>query len=301
MPHKQAKGQHQNARVYHVTTKKTETAYNGLQRALPKHTEILTQLFDIGAVWLGTQRLFQKDSLLPAGSTLRVYVSTQRSDIAILATDQIIAETDDWIIVDKPAGLSSVPDRSHVFYNMTAAVTRYLRQQNSPYTANPLTRLDLMTSGLMLYAKHRKAETYLAKAMLQHQIRKQYTTLLAPKTIGRPIDFPNCLRVLDHMSFVEKARVTSEGKECHSLFIQSTPIGDFTQYKVILFTGRRHQIRCHAQHYLAPVLGDTFYGGKSHPKTGIALWASAYNFHDLSGKKQRIRLPNLEERVHAFL
>jgi 23S rRNA pseudouridine1911/1915/1917 synthase len=296
-----AKGQHHNAKVYHVTTKKADTALNSLKRALPKQADILAQVFEIGAVWLGTQRLFKPDAAIPAGSTLRVYISSQRRDIAILTPSQIIAETEDWLIVDKPAGLSSVPDRSHVLYNMTAAVTRYLKQQNHHYAANPLTRLDLMTSGLMLYAKHSIAEKHLGKAMLQHQIRKQYTTLLCTKTPQQNIPFPKCLRIRDKLSFVDKARVSLEGRDCHSLFMHSTPIPGVAHYKVILFTGRRHQIRCHAQHYLAPVLGDTFYGGRSHPTTGIALWASAYHFRDLSGKKQRIRLPDLEERVHTFL
>ena len=300
MSHKHAKGQHHNAKVYHVTTKKADTAYNSVQSALPK-LDTLAQLFEIGAVWLGTQRLFNQDSPLPAGSTLRIYVSTQRHDIAHLTPAQIVAETEDWLIVDKPAGLSSVPDRSHLFYNMTSAVTRYLRQQKTRYAANPITRLDLMTSGLMLYAKHSTAEKHLAKAMLQHQICKQYTTLLAPKNIGRETAFPNCLRIRDRLSFVEKARVSPEGRDCHSLFIRHPAIQEFAHYKVILFTGRRHQIRCHAQHYLAPVLGDTFYGGRSHPETGIGLWASAYNFCDLSGQKQRIRLPHLEERIQAFV
>ena len=299
MSHHHAKGQHHNAKVYHVTTKKEDTAYNSIHSALPK-LDTLAQLFEIGAVWLGTQRLFKQDIRLPSGSTLRVYVSTQRNDTADLSPKQIVAETEDWLIVDKPAGLSSVPDRSHMFYNMTSAVTRYLRQQGLRYAANPITRLDLMTSGLMLYAKHSTAEKHLSKAMIQHQIRKQYTTLVAPKTLSREPHLPPCLRVRDRLSFVEKARVSPDGRDCHSLFIRHPDIHNFAHYKVVLFTGRRHQIRCHAQHYLAPVLGDTFYGGRSHAETGIALWASAYNFRDLSGQKQRIRLPHLAKRIQAF-
>jgi len=298
-----AKGQHHNAKVYHVTSKKSDTAYNALHHALPDHVGDSALLFEIGAVWLNTQRLQNKDQKIPAGTTLRVYVCAQRHETAVLAPEQIIAETKDWIIVDKPPGMSSVPDRSHLFYNMTSSVTDYFRSQKLRYAANAITRLDLMTSGLMLYAKNPAAERYFGKAMIAHDIRKQYTTLLAHRDPKRADAFapPHCLRIQDKMSFVEKAKVSPDGRECHSLFMRHSHIETATRYNVILFTGRRHQIRCHARHYLAPVLGDTFYGGKSHPGTGIALWAAAYNFRDLSGKKVRVRLPNLDQRIHAFL
>jgi 23S rRNA pseudouridine1911/1915/1917 synthase len=297
------KGQHHNAKVYHVTGKKADTAYRILQHALPEHVGDTAILFKIGAVWLNNQRFHNPDEKLPAGTTFRVYVSTQRHETALLLPEQIIAEAKDWIIVDKPAGISSVPDRSHLYCNMTSAVTDYFRSNNLRYTANAITRLDLMTSGLMLYAKNPNAERYFGKAMLAHQIRKQYTTLLEHKDPRRADTFapPACLRIRDKLSFVDKARVSPDGRDCHSLFVKHSEIDTKTRYNVMLFTGRRHQIRCHARHYLAPVLGDTFYGGKSHPNTGIALWAAAYNFRDLSGKKVRVRLPNLDRRVQDFL
>jgi 23S rRNA pseudouridine1911/1915/1917 synthase len=294
-----SKGQHHNAKVYHVTSKKADTAYRILQHTLPEHVGDPAILFEIGAVWLNNQRFQDKDQKLPAGTTFRVYVSSQRYENALLLPEQIIAETKDWIIVDKPAGLSSVPDRSHLFCNMTSAVTGYFRSNRLRYSANAITRLDLMTSGLMLYAKNPNAERYFGKAMLAHHIHKQYSTILEPK---RPdTDMPNCRRIRDKLSFIDKARVAPDGRDCHSLFVKHSQIETKTRYNVILFTGRRHQIRCHARHYLAPVLGDTFYGGKAHHSTGIALWAAAYNFRDLSGKKIRVRLPNLDQRIQDFL
>lgn len=255
-------------------------------------------MFSIGAVWLDNQRISEHNQLVEAGKTLRVYVSTQRYEKTILSQDWIVKETDDWLILDKPAGISSVPDRSHLFDNMTAAVTHYFRKSNNRYHANPLTRLDFMTAGLMLYAKHKRAEQYLSKAMIARKIHKQYTTLVCHTQQLKP--YPNCKRIQDFLTFREKAKVEKHGKACHSLFLKHSEHGHLARYNVILFTGRRHQIRCHASHYIAPVLGDTFYGGKPH-KAGMALWASAYNFRDLSGRHVRIRLPLLETYVARFL
>ncbi|MFC2155568.1 hypothetical protein ACFLRB_03635 [Acidobacteriota bacterium] len=61
-------------------------------------------------------------------------------------------------------------------------------------------------------------------------------------------------------------------------------------YSVFPFTGRRHQIRFHASHYLAPIIGDTQYGSRFVLKPDeIALMCRGYNF-PMKGKNLRIRV-----------
>ena len=75
-------------------------------------------------------------------------------------------------------------------------------------------------------------------------------------------DLPDCLRVKDKLSFLKKAKVSHDGKPSHTLFLKHKHDGqsNAVTYSAIIFTGRRHQIRAHAAHYLSPIRGDSFYG-----------------------------------------
>ena len=97
---------------------------------------------------------------------------------------------------------------------------------------------------------------------------------------------PRKKRIKDNISFKNKAIVDEEGKPAHSFFIQKTN----ETYSVILLTGRRHQIRCHAAHYLSPIQGDTYYGSKIRlHNQKIALTSVGLNFF-CQNKRYRVRL-----------
>jgi 23S rRNA pseudouridine1911/1915/1917 synthase len=273
-----------NARVYFVTASGPTSAEALLHEHLAERGALA---FSMGGVWLGKHRLTDGKRMLSKGQTLKVYVTPVQTKTYIFSSSQIVKETDDWMIVRKPAGITTVSDRSHTQNNLTYGVEQYYASLDNPYRPTPITRLDYMVDGLVLYPKNKYAERDLFRMSMHRTIGKYYIARLGP--------FPNppkCLRIKDALAFRDKSYIEAGGKVAHSLFILRSSSEEFIEYGVMLFTGRRHQIRCHAAHYLSPILGDSLYGS-THKLPGNRLALTAYGYNFLwKNERMRIRVEN---------
>ena len=272
-----------NARSYFVTAPKEMTVKAALARYFKKGDVAYLSAVSAGGVWNGTRRVKSEDEILPSGQTLKVYISPTQGLKYHLADDAVVAETKDYIIVVKPAGLSTVPDRACDQFNLTAAVGSYLKRNGSRYVPTAISRLDLMVQGIVMFPKHKDAEKTLFAMMQHHRIRKLYRATVAPSVRHpvavrpyRSVDFP--------LEFGKKGMITPAGKPSRTIFLTSG--SDGTQFSVIPITGRRHQIRVHASATVGPIVGDTIYGGP--PADRIHLAAVGLNFV-WARKKVRIR------------
>ena len=165
---------------------------------------------------------------------------------------EIIYQDKDVLAVNKPSGLLSVSGRgAHL---LDAVHTRVLALVPCAYIVH---RLDMDTSGVMLFATRRKAERHLKRQFQERAINKRYIAMvqghLNDKTgiIDKPL-MPDPARKMRHCvakqgkASVTKYEVLDEGQECSLLRL--TPI-----------TGRSHQIRVHLMSIGHPILGDRFY------------------------------------------
>jgi 23S rRNA pseudouridine1911/1915/1917 synthase len=240
-----------------------------------------------GGVWLGRKRATSPDAIVTKAEELRVYLSPiQRLKFKILP-ELILFEDAFILVINKPPAVSAVSDRACMTYNITYGVHQYYKSQGNTYVPSPINRLDFMVQGIMLFAKSKEAELTLFKLTLKRKIKKYYEAHLEPQAAP-----PRCLRIKDRLAFLNKGRVDPDGKESESLFILKESRLDADIYGVVLLTGRRHQIRIHAAHYLRPIRFDSLYGPtENNDAEPIGLRAIALNFKAF-GNRYRFRLTN---------
>ena len=194
----------------------------------------------------------------------------------------IIFEDDDLLIIDKPAGLLSVPGRLPEHQD-----SAYLRVLNIYPAAKVTHRLDMATSGLLMFAKHRDAEVAISKLFQNRKIKKNYVALVQGQMISDGIidvplmgDWPNR----------PKQKVDFElGKPAKTLYfpMQYDAITDTSRVLLEPITGRSHQLRVHLAHIGHAILRDQLY----HPAPfsssldRMALHASSLSFmHPITGQ-----------------
>jgi 23S rRNA-/tRNA-specific pseudouridylate synthase len=242
-----------------------------------------------GGVWKDKKRIFDPGFIIRSQETVKVHTSTFQGKFYTLGRGEVVFENEDLLVVYKPCNLNVHAIPTSIHYHLTYGVNSYLQTRGIEYKATPLTRLDRPVEGLVLFAKNKPAERRLFKLVKQRRIKKWYTAALEKRERKKA---PKWMRIRDRVS-TDSARTLwdNSGKEADSLFIKAESLESADIYSVFIFTGRKHQIRFHASHYIAPIIGDTFYGSTTIlPPDEIALLCRGYN---IPWKPQmlRIRLP----------
>ncbi len=193
----------------------------------------------------------------------------------------VVLHVDDaCIVVDKPSGLLSVPGRGAHLQDCVA--TRVQAQFGDALVVH---RLDMATSGLMLFARGIHAQRALSRAFAQREVHKRYAAVvhgeLAPEhgVIDLPLlaDWPNRPR----------QKVDREhGKPSLTRYRVLAVEAGRTRVELEPVTGRAHQLRVHLLAIGHPIVGDALYA----PAVGAAaadrllLHACALRFaHPVSG------------------
>lgn len=172
----------------------------------------------------------------------------------------VIAEDDDFLVINKPAGLVCHPTKGDVYSSLISRVRLYLGGQET----HLINRLDRETSGIVIVAKKLEAGSRLRKLWETGTVRKEYVAIVhgelrGPRIIDAPLGPDSDSRV------AIKDRVRSDGlpaiTQVYRLktFVRSD--GVFSLLRVVLLTGRKHQIRIHLSHVGHPIVGDKIYGG----------------------------------------
>ncbi len=121
-------------------------------------------------------------------------------------------------------------------------------------------RLDRETSGIVVLAKDAKMASRLQKAMQQRKVGKVYLAVLcgelrAAVTVDQPLGDDTASPV-----FIKSAVVPAGGQPAVTHFTPVAVAGGFTLVRVVTETGRKHQIRAHAQWLGHSLVGDKIYG-----------------------------------------
>lgn len=195
---------------------------------------------------------------------------------------EIIYEDDDLVVVNKPAGLLSVMGRLPEHQD-----SAYLRILDKHPNAKVTHRLDMATSGLLMFAKHRDAEVAVSKMFQARTVKKYYVALLqgqieAEGRVEVPLitDWENRPRQMVHFEL---------GKQAKTLFQLMEYDAEIDQSRVRLepVTGRSHQLRVHMMHIGHPIMGDKLYHPEptKFPLKRMALHAAYLAFqHPLQHK-----------------
>jgi len=190
---------------------------------------------------------------------------------------------DTLLVVNKPAGMLSVPGRGADLQDCMAT-----RVQAEIPDALVVHRLDMATSGLLLFARGKAAQRRLSDAFAQREVEKRYVAVVAGSVaddagvIDLPLitDWPN--RPLQKVDF-------DEGKASVTRYRVIQRVSGDSRVELEPLTGRSHQLRVHMLAIGHPILGDALYAPSAvlaqsarlmlharmlsfaHPMSGVAL------------------------------
>jgi 23S rRNA pseudouridine1911/1915/1917 synthase len=204
-----------------------------------------------------------------ARATKKTGRAARSADESQLPQFAIVFEDDDVVVVEKPAGLLTAPTPESDRNNLADLLKR--RPGGAPVLV--VHRIDLDTSGLIVFAKSEHANRELSRRFRDHDLERAYLAVVAGsfpadlKTIDRPV---GGRRAVTHVEIRERFDDRATMLTCR------------------LETGRTHQIRLHMAAVGTPVIGDARYGrpfspapprmalhatrlGFVHPRTGASL------------------------------
>ena len=249
-----------------------------LDQVVPRHVPGLSRrktraVIDLGGVFVDRTRVKVAGRPVRAGQTIEVNVGGALTKTDAPLTPRIVAVDDHVIVVDKPAGLVTAPtpesDRGDLLDQLAQIYGEVFLVH----------RIDLPTSGLLVFGRTRDANKKLGDAFRVHDVDREYRAVaigqVATQTIDRPVGGK---RAVTHLTSLE----TLEGA---------------TLVAARLETGRTHQIRLHLAGLGSPVAGDTQHGGETSrtfvPRAPrLALHAAVLGFtHPATGERVRYESP----------
>lgn len=191
----------------------------------------------------------------------------------------IIFEDKNWLLVNKPAGLTAVPgpsDREDTLVNRIKGHWQAIESKNM--MPHLVTRLDRFTSGITLVARHQVSNSLLSEQVAHHKIKKIYLAMVDGVVQAEKGTFNQPLGLAADGIHRE---VRDDGQQATTSFKVLKRFENQTLVQVHLKTGRTHQIRVHFANAGHPLVGDQLYDGPMD--RGIkrqALHASSIRFFD---------------------
>nr|WP_263328315.1 RluA family pseudouridine synthase [Neobacillus sp. Marseille-Q6967] len=203
---------------------------------------------------------------------------------------EILFEDEFLLLVNKPAGMSTIPSREHPSGSLANGLLGYYQDRNIQATSHIVTRLDRDTSGIVLIAKHRHVHHLFSKQQQSGKVKRMYEAFAggiiqeSTGTIEQPIG-----RKLD--SIIER-EVRSDGQYACTHFQVLKRYTKYTHIELQLETGRTHQIRVHMAYIGHPLLGDDLYGGNDSILKRQALHCKKLHFvHPFTGREMDFIAP----------
>lgn len=211
--------------------------------------------------------LFVKDGFIKEASF-------EAEDIPI----NIVYEDDDLLVINKKSGMVVHPGNGNTSGTLVNALMHYTKNLSNKEAFRPgiVHRIDKDTSGLMLVAKNDKAHDILAEGFKNKTIKREYIALVCGviQEDSGVIDAPIGRDTKDR----KKMCVTSENsKKAVTHFKVLKRYEHYTLLRLILDTGRTHQIRVHMKYIGHPVYNDPVYG-KAYNDFGQFLHSASIDF-----------------------
>lgn len=205
----------------------------------------------------------------------------------------VVYEDEDLLVFNKPADMPIHPSAGHADDTLANAAAAYLSAKGECCAFRPVNRLDRNTSGLAVTAKHAHAA-----ARLNGHVEKIYLAVTQgiPPASGT-IDAP--LRTMEGHGI---RREIGDGGESAITHWRTLETGeDHALLRVVIATGRTHQIRAHFSCSGYPLAGDDMYGGHLTLIARHALHCAAVRFlHPVTNQPMELLAPLPEDMVRLL-
>lgn len=216
-----------------------------------------------------------KDRL--AGGETLVLLAEQDVETEAVAQDiplRIVYEDAHLLVIDKPAGLVVHPGAGNPDGTLMNALLFHHAELRLLPRAGIVHRIDKDTSGLMVVAKTLPAHTSLTAQLADKSVYREYEAVVAGvMTSGGTVDAPIDRHPTDRVRMAVVKRRHEEdlrGRDAVSHYRVLTRYRGHTHVKVMLETGRTHQIRVHMSHIGHPLVGDAVYAGRARLPKGAS-------------------------------
>ena len=251
-------------------------------------TRLYQKLLRHSAITINENIYYEKQHInLAINDIIKVNFDNQENNSNIVPTkmDLDIIYEDEWlIIVNKPVGIPVHPSNLHYEDSLSNGIRAYFDSIGLRKTIRPVNRIDLNTSGLVVFAKCEYIHSVLSLEMQNKKFIKKYLCIVEGtfKEKSGTIDFP-ISRKKD--SIIERC-VSPHGQKSITHFSVLQETNNLSLVECKLETGRTHQIRVHMSYIGHPILGDSLYGTFSNLIEGQALHSYYISFIHPISKKQ---------------
>jgi 23S rRNA pseudouridine1911/1915/1917 synthase len=201
----------------------------------------------------------------------------------------ILYEDDNLLIVNKPINMLVHPDSKDKLGTLVNIVSNYYHKTNQNISVKYLHRIDMDTTGIVVFAKDILTASKLGVEIKEHTFTRRYLCIASGKFIEDSgiYNYP----IAENRYIANKKRVSPTGKEA------------ITHYKIIkrlrknlnlclveLKTGRTHQIRVHFSYKGHPLVGDALYNGNTNLLKRQALHSYEVDFiHPIKNERVYVK------------
>jgi 23S rRNA-/tRNA-specific pseudouridylate synthase len=213
---------------------------------------------DEGRVFLGRARVKSGSERVKAGDEVKIGAAG-----AGAAEWSVLWERDGLIACAKPAGIPTVPDHRGASHALVALAAQSIGRK--PGELFVTSRLDREVSGVVVFALDPDAEGRLRRAREEGRYARRYVAIASAASSSIDVDRPYVwdAPIGAGKDPLHRAAGGPDAKPAQTRWAVVARAGTFAMLAVEPQTGRTHQIRVHASHAGAPLLGDRDYGGTS--------------------------------------
>ncbi len=208
------------------------------------------------------------------------------------STDEIdvIYEDEDFLAINKPAGLLSVSTDNKPARNAFNLIENYCRSRNKHAKIFLLHRLDKDTSGIFIVTKSFEMQQVMQNSWNELVLDRSYVALISAKITPKEDTIISYLKEnKEHMVYSAQ-----DGKKAITHYKVIKQGSKYSLLDVKLATGRKNQIRVHLKERGYPVLGDCKYGGEKFKRLGLHAYRLVFR-HPFTNKliKINVEIPKI--------
>ena len=217
-------------------------------------------------------------------------LSTESEKDPLIGVPEIVFEDEHIIAASKPSGMPSVPGLNRR-ESMEEWLSSFYGQK-----VYPVHRLDMDTSGIILFARNIETSIALQKQFEQHSISKTYKARLSRTKEGRPVADGDTGEIHLALSadYDERPRQKVDQQQGRTAitFYNVRSVGSDGSIEIIFqpYTGRTHQLRVHSAHTSGlghPIIGDLLYGGSVASRLHLHAFEISFT-HPANGKRMTL-------------